>query len=54
MLYNDAPYTGASESSSLAPLDILKNLPEYDSYWELTADTATQPSYTEYYDSVVD
>ena len=54
MLYNEAVYISDASTTPLEPLNILKNLPEYDSYWELTPDTAAQPSYTDYYQSVVD
>ena len=54
MLYNDSPVISPSSDNYL-PGDILKNLPDYDSYWQLTSQTnEVAPKYTDYYTSVTD
>jgi hypothetical protein len=48
MLYNSEAVNTEFTTESFAPLSILENLPDYDSYWELTEATSAS-DYSAYY-----
>ena len=53
MLYNSAAVNSTLTKESFAPLDILENLPDYNSYWKLEEATSVS-DYNAYYSQIVE